>query len=115
MGVLGVLPLIATLGVVGFLGQTLANNGIPALNTIFGLFLPHGIIEIPALILASAAVLQMGVMMATPVSGKSIGEVILGSLGKWARVIVGLVVPLLLIAAAIEVWITPRIAVLLIR
>ncbi len=53
--------------------------------------------------------------MATPVSGKSIGEVILGSLGKWARVIVGLVVPLLLIAAAIEVWITPRIAVLLIR
>lgn len=115
MGVLGVLPLIATMGVVGFLGQTLANNGIPAINTIFGLFLPHGIIEIPALILASAAVLQIGVMMATPVSGKSVGEVFLGSLGKWARIIVGLVVPLLLIAAAIEVWITPRIAILLIR
>lgn len=115
MGILGVLPLIATMGVVGFLGQTLANNGIPAMNTIFGLLLPHGIIEIPALILASAAVLQMGLMMATPVSGKSVGEVFLGSLGKWARIIVGLVMPLLLIAAAIEVWITPRIAILLIR
>lgn len=114
MGILGVLPLFATMGVVGFLGQTLANNGIPAFNTIVGLFLPHGIIEIPALILASAAVLQLGVMMATPVSGKSVGEVFLESLGKWSRVIVGLVFPLLLLAAAIEIWLTPKIAVYLI-
>lgn len=111
LGILGVLPLFLTMGVVGFLGQTLTNNGIPALNTIVGLFLPHGIIEIPALILASAAVLHMGVLMASPLPGKSVGEVFLESLGKWTRVILGVVLPLLLIAAAIEVWVTPQVAV----
>lgn len=110
LGILGVLPLFLTMGVVGFLGQTLANNGIPAVSTIVGLFLPHGVIEIPALILASAAVLHMGVMMASPLPGKSVGEIFLESLGKWSRLILGLVLPMLLIAAAIEVWVTPQVA-----
>lgn len=110
MGILGVLPLFLTMGVVGFLGQTLTNNGIPAFSTIVGLFLPHGIIEIPALIFASAMVLHMGVLMASPMPGKSVGEVFLESLGKWSRIILGVVLPLLLIAAAVEVWITPQVA-----
>lgn len=110
LGILGVLPLFLTMGVVGFLGQTLADNGIPAVSTIFGLFLPHGVIEIPALILASAAVLYMGVLMASPLPGKSVGEVFLEGLGKWSRTIAGLVLPMLLVAAAIEVWITPQVA-----
>jgi len=110
MGILGVLPLFATLGVVGFIGQTLANNGFPVMETIAALFVPHGIFEIPALILVTAAALQMGLMMATPFTGKTVGETFLESLGKWCRVALGLALPLLLFAAVVEIWVTPQIA-----
>ena len=32
------------------------------------------------------------------------------ALADWAKVMIGLVIPLLIIAAIIEVWITPRVA-----
>jgi uncharacterized membrane protein SpoIIM required for sporulation len=37
----------------------------------------------------------------------------LEALADWAKVMVGVVIPVLLAAAAIEVWVTPRIALLL--
>ena len=79
-----------------------------------GLLLPHGILEIPAAILATAAVLEAGAILATPTPNKTIGEVWLATLADWAKVMVGVVIPLLVVAAAIEVWITPRIALLLV-
>jgi uncharacterized membrane protein SpoIIM required for sporulation len=82
-------------------------NGIPALSY-FLLILPHGIIEIPTTILATAAVLNAGAVLATPTPDKTIGEVMLSALADWFKVAVGLVLPLLLLAAAIEVWLTPR-------
>lgn len=80
------------------------------METIAALFVPHGIFEIPALILVTAAALQMGLMMATPFTGKTVGETFLESLGKWCRVALGLALPLLLFAAVVEIWVTPQIA-----
>lgn len=71
--------------------------------------LPHGIFEIPALMLASAVVLRMGAVLVTPQTGKSMGQVVLEQLADWLKVFLGLVVPLLAIAAAIEAYITPSI------
>ena len=69
--------------------------------------LPHGIFEIPALMIGSAAVLYMGVAIVTPQVGKSMGEVILELLADWTKIFLGLVVPLLAIAAVIEAYVTP--------
>jgi stage II sporulation protein M len=69
--------------------------------------LPHGIFELPALIISSAAVLHIGVMLVTPEARKTIGETLIGGIADWAKINLGLVIPLLLIAAAIETWITP--------
>jgi uncharacterized membrane protein SpoIIM required for sporulation len=61
------------------------------------------------LMLASAAVLRIGVVLVTPQTGKSIGEVILELLAGWTIVFIGVVMPLLAIAAAIEAYVTPGI------
>jgi len=71
--------------------------------------LPHGIFELTAVILATAAVLKVGAMLVTPQPDKSMGEIFLLSLADWFRVFIGLVVPLLAIAAVIEVYVTPLI------
>jgi uncharacterized membrane protein SpoIIM required for sporulation/ABC-type transport system involved in multi-copper enzyme maturation permease subunit len=112
LGVLGVMPLLATVGVMGYLAGTLAEQGYSAL--IFaGLIVPHGILEIPAAIISTAAVLQAGVILATPTPGKTIGEAWLGALANWTRLMLGVVLPLVILAAMIEVWITPRLALMI--
>lgn len=112
-GVVGVMPLMATLGITGYLMAILSGTGIPLTTVFAGLILPHGIIEIPTAILATAAVLQIGAVLAKPIKGKTITEVWLEALADWSKVMVGVVIPLLLVAAMVEVWITPRIAMYL--
>jgi uncharacterized membrane protein SpoIIM required for sporulation/ABC-type transport system involved in multi-copper enzyme maturation permease subunit len=110
-GVLGVMPLLATMGITGYLFGLLSSNGFPV-GSLIALLLPHGILEIPVAVLATAAVLEAGAILATPAPDKTIGEVWLATLADWAKVMLGVVIPLLLIAAFIEAWITPRIAVM---
>jgi uncharacterized membrane protein SpoIIM required for sporulation len=112
-GVVGVMPLLATMGVAGYLIGALGRIGLPVVPMVVGLILPHGILEIPAAILATAAVLHSGAVLARPVQGKTTGEVWLEALADWAKVMVGVVIPLLLLAAVVEVWITPRVALLI--
>jgi stage II sporulation protein M len=71
--------------------------------------LPHGMFELTAVIISTAAVLKLGAMLVTPQPDKSLGEIFLLSLADWFRVFIGLVVPLLAIAAVVEVYITPLI------
>ncbi len=105
--VLGTLVYLVNLSVVGaLLGVFQLLGYSPGLLAVNGL-LPHGIFEIPALILASAAMLRIGVVLVTPQVGRSMGEVVLELLADWAKITVGLVIPLLLVAAVIETYITP--------
>jgi stage II sporulation protein M len=69
--------------------------------------LPHGIFELSAVFLAAAAMFRVGAQLVTPQTDKSLGEMLLLSLADWFRVFIGLVVPLLAIAAVIEVYVTP--------
>ena len=69
--------------------------------------LPHGIFELSAVFLATAAMLKTGAQLVTPQADKSLGEMLLVSLADWFRVFVGIVLPFLAIAAVIEIYITP--------
>jgi len=51
-------------------------------------------------------------VVSTP-RGEGLGESWLSALADWAKVGFGLVLPLLLVAAALEVFVTPRVALLL--
>ena len=107
--ILGMLPLFGTMAVIGYLMALLGTNGLPLWN--YAMFIiPHGILEVPALVLASAAVLQSGAILATPAPGKTIGQTWLESMADWCKVMAGVVIPVLFVAAMIEAWLTPRIA-----
>lgn len=110
MGILGMLPVIATMGVLGFVLGLLNLNGVSATAYFAGFILPHGLLEIPAAIIATASVLKAGAILATPTPGKTVGEVWITSLGEWAKIMIGIVAPLLFVAAAVEAWLTPRVA-----
>lgn len=81
--------------------------GLSPLNLFLYGILPHGIFELPALLLASATVLRLGIMLVTPQLGKSMGDIFIELLADWAKIFIGLVVPLLAVAAMVEVYVTP--------
>jgi uncharacterized membrane protein SpoIIM required for sporulation/ABC-type transport system involved in multi-copper enzyme maturation permease subunit len=110
-GIMGVLPLMASVGIAGYLMNLLNLSGLQVGVYLIGFILPHGIIEIPAAMLATAAVLQAGVILAAPDAEKTVGEVWILAFADWAKIMVGLVIPMLLLAAFIEAWLTPRLAV----
>jgi len=90
-------------GVLG--GATLIN--FSPLMVFVSAILPHGMFELTAVTIATAAVLKMGAVLVTPQPDKSMGEIFLLSLADWFRVFIGLVVPLLAVASVIEVYVTP--------
>jgi uncharacterized membrane protein SpoIIM required for sporulation len=71
--------------------------------------LPHGIFELSAIILTTAAVLHMGVTLVTPDPNRTIGQVFIETFADWLKILIGLAIPLLVIAALIETYITPKI------
>jgi uncharacterized membrane protein SpoIIM required for sporulation len=106
-GVLGVLVFLLNTSVIGIVLALEAALGISPLKlAIFGI-LPHGIFEIPALILSSAAVLYIGIALVTPRPQLTLGEVLINAIADWAKIGIGLVLPFLTIAAALETWVTP--------
>ena len=106
----------ATLGVTLFIGNIALVGGVmgaasligysPLLTFVAGV-LPHGIFELTGVFLATAAMLKVGAQLVTPQTEKSLGEILLLSLADWFRIFLGIVLPLLAIAAVIEVYITP--------
>jgi uncharacterized membrane protein SpoIIM required for sporulation len=112
-GVLGLVVLMAPMMIIGYFAATVASAGISPLLFFTAFVLPHGVLEISAIILAGAAILRMGATLAAPSHRKTIGEAWLHTLADWSRVMVALVLPLLLAAAALEVFITPRVAIII--
>ncbi|MEA4909343.1 MAG: stage II sporulation protein M [Anaerolineaceae bacterium] len=111
-GIIGQIPLIATMAVSGYLFGLLSTAGLPVWGYLL-FVLPHGVIEVPAAVIATAAVLRAGALIATPLPDKTVGEVWLMALADWFKVMIGLVLPLLLVAAMIEAWVTPQIVLFL--
>ncbi|MBE7435017.1 MAG: stage II sporulation protein M [Anaerolineales bacterium] len=105
--VLGVLIYILNVALIGGVYALLELIGVSPIPIFLAGVLPHGIFEIPALMIGSAVVLYIGAVLVTPQTGKSMGEVILEMLADWAKIFVGVVVPLLALAAVIEAYVTP--------
>ena len=105
---LGLTLFIGNIGLVGGVMGAARLVGFSPLLTFVAGVLPHGIFELTAVFLATAAMFRVGAQLVTPQTEKSLGEVLLISLADWMRIFVGLVLPLLAVAALIEVYITPQ-------
>jgi uncharacterized membrane protein SpoIIM required for sporulation len=108
-GILGILLLSLPMAIIGYLMGAASGAGISPL-AFFGVFvLPHGILEIPAIILAGAAILRLGATLAAPAGERTISEAWLAALADWVRVMLVGVAPLLAGAALLEVFVTPQV------
>jgi uncharacterized membrane protein SpoIIM required for sporulation len=106
-GTLGLTLYMANFALVGgVLGAAELVGFSPLLTFVVGV-LPHGIFELTAVIIATAAMLRAGALLVSPDTDKSLGETLLLSLADWFRVFIGLVVPLLAVAAVVEIYLTP--------
>jgi uncharacterized membrane protein SpoIIM required for sporulation len=108
-GVLALIVMVVPILFIGFFMATIASAGFSPLLFLLVFVLPHGILEIPALVLAGAAILRLGATIASPGPGRTRSEAWLSAAADWAKVMLGLVLPLLLGAAILEVLLTPRV------
>ncbi len=112
-GIMGLIILMLPLALIAYLAANLAANGISPIPFILGLVAPHALLELPAIVLSGVAILQVGAILGAPAEGKTVGESWLYALGRWAKLMLALVLPLFLGAAIIEVFITPHVALFL--
>ncbi|TFH36159.1 MAG: hypothetical protein E4G99_05610 [Anaerolineales bacterium] len=112
-GVLSLILLMVPVGLVGYFAGNVALAGISVQRYMLALVIPHAILEVPAAILAGASILHLGMAAISLPKGISLGEGWIQALAEWARVGVGIVLPLLIAAAALEVFVTPRVAIAL--
>ena len=106
----------ATLGLTLFMVNIALVGGVMGAANLVGFspllifvagILPHGVFELTAVFLATAAMLKVGAQLVSPNTDKSLGESVLLSIADWFRIFIGLVIPLLAIAAVIEIYLTP--------
>jgi uncharacterized membrane protein SpoIIM required for sporulation len=107
---LGLVILMLPMGVIAYATTIMGQTGISPWLFVLGFVVPHGILEIPAMLISGAAVLRCGTCFLARPEGRSIGQVWLQALADWLTVHLGVVLPLMLLAAIVETWITPLVA-----
>ncbi len=111
LGVAGVLILLLPLGIIGFFTGAASLTGLSPLLVLVAFTMPHGLLEIPAIILSGAAILRVGASFVSPNQGVSIGEGLVISIADWVKITLALVIPLFLGAAILEVFVSPLLLV----
>jgi uncharacterized membrane protein SpoIIM required for sporulation/ABC-type transport system involved in multi-copper enzyme maturation permease subunit len=109
-GSLAVGSTMVTLTLIAYLGFQVAWAGHNPLIFFLALLAPHGIIEIPAALLATGLAVRLGATFAAPPEGKMVGVAWLEALADFIKIFLAVVLPMLAIAAWIEHYITPQIA-----
>jgi len=108
-GSLAVVLLMAPLTIVFFFVAQAAQAGYSPLLFFAAFVLPHGVLELPAAAIATALVVRLGATFVSPPRGMTVGEGWLWALADFIKVFIALVLPLLALAAAVEVYVTPYI------
>ena len=97
-------------GVIGLLAAVSKQAGMPMVRFFLAGIAPHGIFELTAVLYATGLGLSLTlevirkILLPTPAESPSFPRLVLSALRSWAVV----VLPLLLVAAAVETFITPR-------
>jgi uncharacterized membrane protein SpoIIM required for sporulation len=111
LGVAGVLVLMLPMGLIGFFTGAASMAGLSPWAVLAAFTMPHGILEIPAIVLSGAAILQIGASFVSSSQGRSIGGGLVSSIADWAKITLAVVLPLFLGAAILEVFISPLVMV----
>jgi uncharacterized membrane protein SpoIIM required for sporulation len=95
--------------VLSYVAVPIAAAGDSPITFLLATVVPHGVIEIPALLLAGAAALRWHTVVIAPPPERSLSESWVIAAADYFRIFIGLVIPLLFIAAYLEAYLTPQI------
>lgn len=108
-GVLCVLIFMLPWGLISFIAAQFSFAGENPVTFLLGAIAPHAVVELPALLLAAAAGLRWHAVVIAPPPNRTLSEAFLNAAAEFARIFVGIVIPLLVIAAMVEAWVSPRV------
>lgn len=116
LGALALMLLMAPIVIIAYIALQVGQIGLNPWLLVAVAVLPHGILELPAAILATAQAMRVGdIILAAPSDDASArgGGVfgILREAGRFLKLFVLVVLPLLAVAAWLEVNVTPRLLV----
>lgn len=107
LGMGALLLLMVPMMLIGYFAGAVEQVGGGVLRFLVAFILPHGVVELPAAFIATALALRVGLALITPHPNGTVSRQLLETSVDFVKVFVFLVVPLLLIAAAVETQITP--------
>lgn len=106
VGALVVTPVVYV--IIGyFFTQVMLSGYDPAF--MLAAILPHGVVEIPVILLATAAAVRLGAAVTRPPTGDTVGQAWSRALGDTIKIGVGVIAPGLVIAAVLESFVTPQV------
>ncbi len=108
-GSLAIALLIIPIAPIAFIGALVSNSGFNPVVFLTAFILPHGIFELPAVIIGAAAAVRVGASLINRDRTLTLGEGWWSAIVDFFKLLIFVVIPLLLIAAIFEVLVTPRI------
>jgi uncharacterized membrane protein SpoIIM required for sporulation/ABC-type transport system involved in multi-copper enzyme maturation permease subunit len=106
-GSLAAILLMAPIAIIAYATCQVAWAGYDPLTFVLTFVVPHGVLEMPAAIIATALAVRLGATFIAPPRGMTVGEGWMQALADFVKVFVAVVVPLLALAAAVEAFLTP--------
>ena len=108
-GVVGFLIFMLPWAFISFIAAQLSFAGADPATFLLATVVPHATIELPTLLLITAAILRWQTAVIAPAPDQTVSESWLEAAADTARLFVGVLLPLLLLAAFVEAYITPLI------
>ncbi|MCB8928284.1 MAG: stage II sporulation protein M [Ardenticatenaceae bacterium] len=107
LGVLGVLIFMLPWGIISFIAMQFYLAGENPSQFLLATVVPHAIVELPSLLLVGAAALRWQTVTFAPLPNRSLSEMFIIRAAEFWRILLGLGLPLLLLAALVEAYVTP--------
>ena len=115
LGIVAELLLMAPMAIVSYAFLELPSLGLDPWRFLLVSIVPHGVLEIPAAIIATAQAMRMGItILRDPAKGGGVMGM-LRELGRFLQLFIVLVLPLLALAAWIEAHVTPQLVIALLQ
>lgn len=107
LGIIAQLMLLAPIAIIVYIVPQVGLLGLEPWSFFAVTVLPHGVLELPLAVLATAQALRIGaILLREPARGGGLGGMVV-EMGRFVRLMALVVIPLLFVAAYIEALLTP--------
>ena len=113
LGVLCVLIFILPWVLISYVATQFYFVGEDPISFLVATILPHAIVELPALLLIAAAALRWQTVTIARPPNQTLSEIFLIRMAEYGRILVALGIPLLVVAAFIESYVTPQVVLMI--